>query len=98
MKNGQIKVWLSPLNGGSYTRLRLYAALPTALPVWELRHLAERMSFFSGYAVQCVLSAGLEEANWSEWWTDLLAGIPGRLLDVRFVPRHKKRSIGSGGR
>ncbi len=84
-----IKVWLSPLNGGSFTRFRLVGSTPTALPVWELRQLLQRMRFFSGSPFRFVLSAGLEEANWSEWWTALLAGIPGRLLEVehRTPPR-----------
>ena len=92
MENKQIKIWLSPLNGGSFTRLRLVGSMPTALPVWEIRQLVERIRFFSGSPIAFVLSAGLEEANWSEWWTDLLAGIPRRLLEVecRRLPRKPK--------
>lgn len=98
MQNGRIKVWLSPLNGGSYTRLRLSGAIPTALPVRELRHLMERMSFFSGYPVECALSVDKEEAGWCEWWTDRLAVIPGHLLDVRFIVRDRMRKGRRGSR
>ena len=92
MKNEWIKVWLSPLNGGSFTGFRLVGSTSTALPVWELRQLLHRMRLFSGRPFQFVLSAGWEEANWSEWWTDLLAGISGRLLTVecRTLPRKPK--------
>lgn len=92
MENEQITVWLSPLNGGSSTRFRLVGSTPTALPVWEMRQLLDRIRFFSGSRLRFVLSAGLEEANWSEWWTALLAGIPGRLLEVECRTIPPKRS------
>lgn len=55
MENGRTKVWLSPINGGSYTRLRIVGTFPTALPVWEIRQLVERMSFFNGYPLECIV-------------------------------------------
>jgi hypothetical protein len=98
MQNGRIKVWLSPLNGGSYTQLRLTGSAPTALSKRVLRRFAERMSFWSGAPVECALSVDKETAAWCEWWTERLAAIPGRLLEVRFVARGQKRKIGGNSR
>ena len=91
MENGRTKVWLSPINGGSYTRLRIVGTFPTALPVWEIRQLVERMSFFNGYPLECVLSVGKREVNWCEWWTDLLASIPVRHLRVCYKAQTEQK-------
>ena len=93
MQNGRIKVWLSPLNGGSYTQLRLIGTLPTALPVRELRSLIEKLSFFSGYPVECALFVDEETAGWCEWWTGRLAVMPVRHLKVRYIARDRRRGI-----
>lgn len=98
MQNDRIKVWLSPLNGGSCTKLRLIGAIPMALPAKDLRHLMGKMSFFSGYPVECALSVDKETAGWCEWWIDRLAVIPGHLLDVRFIARDRMRKSRHGSR
>jgi len=90
MQNGRIKVWLSPLNGGSYTKLRLTGALPTAVPRKGLVRLVKKMSFMSGYPVEFVLSVDKEKAGWCEWWTERLVVIPERHLKVRFVIQRGK--------
>ncbi len=98
MQNNRIKVWLSPLNGGSYTQLRLSGSIPIALSVRELRHLMKRMSFFCGYPVECALFVDKETADWCEWWTERLAVIPGRHLKVRFIARDRRLGSSRRGR
>lgn len=82
MRNGQIRARLFPQCGGSFTRLVLCGALPTALPKWELRRLIERLSLFSGYPIECVLSVDKEAASWCEWWSELLVGMPERQIEL----------------
>jgi hypothetical protein len=87
MDRGHVMVRLSPLHGGSFTRFRITGTVPTAVPALELRRLAGKLSFWSGYLVECALSAEREGAAWCEWWTDRLADIPERHLKVRFIIR-----------
>lgn len=91
MKNGQMKLQLAPEYGGSYTRLRLCGSVPTAIPRAAARRLVRGLAFWSGWPVECVLSVDMEGANWCEWWTDLLVGIPARHLEVRFRARGRRR-------
>jgi len=75
---------LAPEHGGSYTRLRLTGFVPTAVPRKTALALTRGLAFWSGWPVRCVLSVDREAASWFEWWTDLLAGMPEDLLDLRF--------------
>lgn len=84
MKNGQMKLRLSPEHGGAYTRLRLCGFVPTGIPQRTAAALARGLAFWSGWPLLCVLSVDREAASWCEWWTDLLAGIPGDLLELRY--------------
>ena len=84
MKNGQMELRLAPEHGGSYTRLRLSGFVPTAVPRKAAAALARGLVFWSGWPVRCVLSVDREGASWCEWWTDLLAGIPEGLLELRY--------------
>ena len=87
MESSCIKVWLSPLNGGSYTKLRLIGVVPTAVPTREIVRLVKKMSFMSGYPLECALYVDKETAGWCEWWIDRLAVIAERHLKVRFIIR-----------
>ena len=97
MRNSGIKVWLSPINGGSCTRLRLSGVLPTTLPVCELGQLMEKM-LLTHYPIECVLSVDEEAVDWREWWLDRLAAIPAPHLKMRFVLRNRKRRNMRGSR
>jgi hypothetical protein len=90
MRNSGIKVWLSPINGGSCTRLRLSGVLPTTLPVGELGQLMEKM-LLTHYPIECVLSVDEEAVDWREWWLDHLAAIPAHHLKMSFALRNRKR-------
>ncbi len=98
MENGRIKVWLSPLNGGSYTKLQLIGVVPTAVPQREIVRLVKKMSFMSGYPLECALSVDEETDGWFEWWNDRLAVIPEHHLKVRFIVRDKRYSNERDGR
>jgi len=93
MKNGQMKIALTPEHGGAYTRLRLSGSVPTAIPRRTALWLARGLAFWSGWPVRCVLSVDREAACWCEWWTDLLADIPERHLELRY---HVIRSENKG--
>jgi len=84
MAEGKFRVWLSPVHGGSYTQVLLSGVLPSVLPIKELRKLVDRLSLFSGYPVECVLSVAKEEAGWCEFWTNTLGSIPAQVLEVRY--------------
>jgi hypothetical protein len=91
MQDGQMKVWLSPLHGGAFTRLKLTGALPSSLPVFELRRLISRLSFFSGYPLECVLSVDKAVTDWCDWWHELLDSIPARHLQIRYKTEDEQK-------
>jgi hypothetical protein len=97
MQNDGIKVWLSPINGGSCTHLRLTGVLPTTLPVCELGQLMAKM-LLTHYPIECVLSVDEEATDWREWWLDRLAAIPAPHLKTSFMSRNRKRRSSRGGR
>lgn len=94
MKHGQMKVQLSPQNGGAYTRLRLCGSVPTAVPRKTAAQLVRGLSLWSGWPVECVLSVEREAACWCEWWTDLLADISVHHLKLRYCIRQGKQGRG----
>ena len=61
--------------------------VPTGIPRRTALWLARGLSFWSGWPVLCVLSVDREAACWCEWWTDLLADIPERHLELRYEIR-----------
>ena len=85
MDQGKIALQLWPIYGGAYTRLSVAGVIPTAVPSRELQRLLRGLSFWSGYPVQCALSAGGVDLGWYGWWLDQLAVIPGRHLELRCV-------------
>jgi hypothetical protein len=96
MMRGQIRIQLSPVHGGTFTKVRLSGILPSALPRNKLRHLISQMHLFSGYKVECVLSVAKETGGWCDEWSDLLTDMPLRDLEVRYrianAPRPNSRS------
>jgi len=84
MTHGQMTMRFDPEQGGSYTRLRLVESVPTAAPLQGAAQPIRGLTFWSGRPIRCVLSVGREAACWCEWWTDLLAGMPEDLLELRY--------------
>lgn len=84
MENGLFRATLSPVHGGSYTRLRLTGVVPSSVAQRDVARLARGLFFWSGGPVECALSVAMETACWCEWWTDLLAGMPERHLRLRY--------------
>jgi len=84
MEDGKFRAALSPVHGGSYTRLRLTGVVPSRVTRKDVARLVRALAFWSGWRVECVLPVAREAASWCEWWTDLLAGMPERHLRVRF--------------
>ena len=72
------RLW--PINGGTGTRFQLSGTISTAVPQSLLRELIYGLSLWGGCPVSCVLCADRAAASWCEWWTELMAGIPGRHL------------------
>lgn len=94
MKQGQPRLHLSPLHGGSFTRLRLSCSVVTALPPTELQRLLVMLSLWSGWPVRLVLSVDGAAGGWFDFWTDALEGVPEHHLelvfDVREVAGHDR--------
>jgi len=84
MDDGRMRIWLSPLDSGSYTRLRLCGSLPTAGAWRKAASPARGLALRSGTPVDCALCADGAAACWCEWWTGLLADMSGRHLEVRY--------------
>lgn len=82
-------IQLKPLCGGTYTRLRLCACVPTPLPAWALRQLCALLTLFSGARTRIVLSADEQAVPWCDWWVDSIAKIPEREVSTRFVLKRK---------
>lgn len=91
MKNGQMKMTLTPEHGGVYTKLRLLGSVPTAIPRITASRLARGLTFWIGWSVECVLSVDRETACWCEWWTELLADIPEHHLELHYRVRRSDR-------
>ena len=98
MQDGHMRIWLSPLFGGAHTRFRITGTVPTAIPIREAKGFVEKLSFWSGYRVECALSVVREGAAWCEWWTGRLAVIPEHHLKLRFIIRKIAQGIKDGRR
>lgn len=81
-KPDRMTLELRPLDGGSYTQLSLSGPLPS-VPV-GLRRLLTWLAHWNGYPVDVVLFVDKQTAGWCEVWTDALASVPDRHLEVRF--------------
>ena len=92
MKNGQVVLRLEAENGGSYTRLQLCGSVPTAVPRAQAAALVQALAFWSGWPVSCVLCVDREAGGWCEWWTDRLADMPERHLELRIRVRTPERA------
>lgn len=91
MRRGQVRLYLRPVHDGAFTSLSLRGALITAVPPKDLATICQKLSFWSGWPVECVLPAG-SAAPWFEYWTEVIDLVPARLLEVRFVvPRVGRR-------
>lgn len=75
---------LKPLAGGAFTQLCLRGPLCSAPERRVLQELIRAMAFWSGWPVQVVLHVDAQTAGWCEVWTDALAAVPMRDLEVRF--------------
>jgi hypothetical protein len=84
MEDGRFRAILSPVNGGSFTRLRLTGVVPSSVMKKDVARLVRALDFWSGWPVACVLCVDKETACWCEWWTDILVDIPERHLKVRY--------------
>lgn len=85
----RITMNLSPLHGGSFTRLSLSGPVVTAVPGRVLRPWLSQLAFWSGRPIHVVLGADAP-ASWLEVWTDALAAVPERDLEVEFrLPRDR---------
>jgi len=94
MNRGQFQMQLSPLCGGSFTRLRVCGALPTALPARELARLTARLALWSGWPVQLALPVeGVTDA-WFDFWTDAATRVPAHRLELRFTLTPRRRTAG----
>jgi hypothetical protein len=99
MRPDQMTMRLQPVLGGAYTRMLLRGTVPTAVPRTSAARLARELAFWSGWPGSCALSADSEAARWCEWWTDLLAGISARHLELCFhLPRPERRHAPRGDR
>lgn len=81
---------LRPLHGGSYTQFSLTGPVPSA-PPRGLRQLLTMLAHWNGYPVDVALSVDAQTADWCETWTDALACVPARHLEICF------RVVAAGG-
>ncbi len=89
MRHGQAQVVLSPLQGGSFTKVTLSAMIPTSPPPAHLRSALAGLAFWSGWPVELVLCVGAEADAWCDVWSDALSTVAERHLELRFqLPRH----------
>ena len=93
-KRGQIRLHLSALHGGSFTRLWLCGAVPTALPPAVLGRLFAMLSFWSGWPVALALSVDEATASWCDVWSDALRDVPEHHLEIRFKSRRRPEVTG----
>jgi hypothetical protein len=70
--------------GGLSTRFWLRGSLRTAVSLKTALRLARELACWSGWPGSCVLSVDRELVCWCEWWTDLLADISARHLELRY--------------
>jgi hypothetical protein len=80
-----ISIRLSPLCGGSYTRLRLCVSVPTPLPLAALRCLCDLLALASGERVQFALSVDVQAGPWCDSWAAVIADLPARHARLRLL-------------
>lgn len=83
-RHGQMKLRLSPQEGGAFTRWQLTGSTVTTMPRQELRRLLQTLSFWSGWPVELVLPADAATGAWFDWWTAAIDATPVDHLVVRF--------------
>ena len=91
MKKDQFKLYLQPLNDGSFTRLRLCGSVVTAIPPCELKRWVRQLSNWSGSPVELVLPVDVGTVAWFELWSYAVSEIPARHLEVRFALKRRPR-------
>lgn len=93
MKQGRkrMRVRLWPVNGGASTRFQVSGTIPTAMPQSLPREIIYGLSLWGGCPVSCVLCVDREAARWCAWWTELMAGIPGRHLEASYFTHRTER-------
>jgi hypothetical protein len=87
MRSGQVTIRLRPFEGGSFTLWSAHGAVPTAIPPAQLRRLLSGLAFWSGWPVRLALPVDAETVAWCEIWSEALAAVPARHLEVRFHHR-----------
>lgn len=80
----QITLELRPLHGGSYTQLVLSGPVCTDPNPRTLHQFLSMFARWNCCPVDVVLSVDAQTASWSEVWTNVLASIPERHLEIRF--------------
>jgi hypothetical protein len=90
MRQGQMRVRLRPIVGGSYTEVRLCGMVPTTVPPRAVQRALSLLRLWSGWPVALALCVEADAAGWCEVWADALADVPADHLEVRFVlPRDR---------
>lgn len=93
MQRGQFQMYLSPLDGTCFTRLRLSGVVPTAMASKDLQRLSAMLSFWSGYPVRLALPVDVATAAWFELWTAAFERVPARHLEMRFILARRPRTL-----
>jgi len=84
MDEERVRIWLSPRDRESYTRFGLCGSPPVAVPRRKAVIPVRGLAFWSGAPGECALCVDGAAARWCEWWTDPLADMSGRHLEVRY--------------
>jgi hypothetical protein len=98
MRHGQAQLVLRPLQGGSFTQVRLTATVPTSPPAVLMRRGVAALAFWSGWPVELVLCVGLEAGAWCDVWCDALKDVAEDHLDLRFRLPRRDDEGGAGER
>jgi hypothetical protein len=88
-KRMRARLW--PVMGGASTRFQVSGTIPTAVPQSLPRELIYGLSLWGGCPVSCVLCVDRAGARWCEWWTELMAGIPGHHLEAIYLTQRTER-------
>lgn len=87
-------IHISPLYGGTYTRMHISTCVPTPLPLTALRRLCNLVTLFSGHPVRFVLHADVQAGLWCEWWVAQIADLPARHANMRLMPASRSPNHG----
>jgi hypothetical protein len=93
MRTSPFSVYLQPEGDGSFTSLRLFGSVVTALPPCEIGRWIRQLAMWSGSPVELALPVEIGTAGWFELWTYAVSDIPARHLQLRFRLHrpHRKR-------